>query len=123
MGRPLNIHKFGGPVAKTGAQLKVKAKILIGVMPTVVTAGLIQQKKQREFRVVDGAGHKGLCTFVVGSTPGTPDNVGEMCLKITPVVGPAFYAKKITNRFVWDFAGNKFTWAFSGAGKIIAENA
>jgi hypothetical protein len=118
MGRPLNIHRFGGAVSKSGAQLSVKANL--SGTPNV-TAGLVQQKKQREFRVVDSVGNKALCTLV--NKAGGALLVGEMSLRVTPTVGPAFYAKKITNRFVWDFNNVRYSWAFSGAGKVIADNA
>lgn len=114
MGRPLNLHKVGGPVSKAGQQLSVKANLT----GAVVTAGLLQQKKQRSFVVVDGAGHKLTCTFVDSATPA----VGEMSLRVTPTTGPAFFAKKITNRYLWDFAGAKYAWAFNATGsKVVAE--
>lgn len=115
MGRPMNLHKFGGAVTKAGQQLAVKANI----SGTVVTAGLIQQKKQRSFVVVDNSGNKATCTFVDSAAPA----LGEMSLKVTPTVGLAFFAKRITNRFVWDFNDVRYMWDFSAAGKVIAENA
>lgn len=120
MGRPLNLHKFGGPVAKAGLQLAVKAWVGDELTGSVVTAGLDQQKKQRTFRVVDGAGNKSLCTFVNAATPA----FGEMSLKVTPTVGPAFYAKRITNRYVWDFNNARYMWKFNPTtGKVVAEAA
>lgn len=118
MGRPLNIHKFGGAVSKAGSQLAVKAN-LSGTAN--ITAGLEQQKKQRTFRVIDAGGNTALCTFV--DKVGTALLQGEMSLKVTPSVGPAFYAKKITNRYVWDFNNVRYVWAFSGTGKVIADAA
>lgn len=116
MGRPLNLHKAGGPVSRAGQQLSVKANL----SGSVVTAGLIQQKKQREFLVVDNLGNKARCVFVDSATPA----VGEMSLKITPASGPTFFAKKITNKFVWDFANVKYSWAFIGSSsRVAAENA
>jgi hypothetical protein len=116
MGRPINIHKFGGAVSKADQQLAVKANL----SGSVVTAGLIQQKKQRSFVVVDGSGNKAECTFVDSAAPA----VGEMSLKITPASGPAFFAKKITNRYVWDFSNNRYMWAFVGtSSKVTADNA
>jgi hypothetical protein len=114
MGRPMNLHKFGGAVSKAGFQLAVKANLT----GAVVTAGLDQQKKQRTF--VDAAGNKALCTFVNSATPA----VGEMSLKVTPSAGPAFFAKKITNRYVWDFNNARYMWVFNAAGtKVVAEAA
>ena len=118
MGRPLNLHKFGGAVSKAGVQLSVKANL--SGTPNV-TAGLDQQKKQRQFRVVDGAGNKALCKLV--NKAGAALLLGEMSLRVTPTVGAPFYAKKITNRFVWDFNNVKYSWAFSGTGKVIADQA
>jgi hypothetical protein len=114
MGRPINIHRYGGPISRLGAQLAVKAF----VAGSVKTCGLIQQKKQRTFKVIDSLGNTEICTFVNSATPA----LGEMSLKIIPVSGPAFFAKKITNRFVWDFNNNKYSWAFATSGnKVIAE--
>jgi hypothetical protein len=116
MGRPLNLHKVGGAVSKAGQQLAVKANL----SGSVVTAGLLQQKKQRSFVVVDSSGNKATCTFVDTAAPA----VGEMSLKITPASGPTFFAAKITNRYVWDFANNKYSWLFNAAGtKVVAEAA
>ena len=118
MGRPINIHKFGGVVSKAGFQIQVKAN-LSGTAN--VAAGLIQQKKQRQFRVEDAAGNKALCTFVNKAPAACL--VGEMSLKLTNPNSSFFYASKITNRYVWDFAGNRYMWAFSGTGKIIVDAA
>lgn len=113
MGRPLS-ERYMGPVSKTGKQLAVKANL----SGAVVTAGLLQQKKQRTFKVIDNAGNKALCVFVNTATP----LVGEMSLKVTPTSGPAFFAKRITNRFVWDFNNVKYAWAFATSGnKVVAE--
>jgi len=113
MGRPLS-DRYIGPVSKTGKQLAVKANL----SGSVVTAGLLQQKKQRTFKVIDASSNTGLCTFVNTASPA----VGEMSLKVTPASGPAFFAKKITNRFVWDFNNVKYAWAFSAtSNKVVAE--
>lgn len=114
MGRPLNIHRLGGAIAKAGQQLTVKANI----DGTVISAGLLQQKKQRTFRVVAANGDTGLCTLVDSAIPA----LGEMSLKITPATGPAFFAAKITNRYVWDFDNDRFMWSFIGdTSKVEAD--
>jgi hypothetical protein len=113
MGRPIS-KRYIGPVSKAGQQLAVKAF----VTGTVKTCGLLQQKKQRTFKVVDAAGNTEICTFVNSASPA----LGEMSLKITPASGPAFFAKKITNRFVWDFNNVKYVWAFAASSnKVVAE--
>lgn len=119
MGRPINLHRFGGTVSKDGLQLSVKAN-LSGTAN--VTCGLQQQKKQRTFRVVDALSNTALCSFV-NKAPSVC-LLGEMSLKITPATGPAFYTSKITNRYVWDFAGNRYIWSFNATtGKVTADAA
>jgi hypothetical protein len=117
MGRPINLHKFGGIVSKADLQLEVKANL--SGTPNV-TAGLVQQKKQRTFRVEDSVGNKALCTFVDKAPAACLE--GEMSMRITPAVGPTFYVKRITNRYVWDFSNVRYTWAFNATtGKVVAE--
>jgi hypothetical protein len=121
MGRPMNLHKFGGALSVTGVavdgnQLKVKAFI----NGSAVDAGLKQQKKQRSFVAVSNAGLTATCTFVDKSS-GAALAEGEMFLRVTPASGPAFSAKKITNRYVWDFAGHRYMWSFNTTtGKVVA---
>jgi hypothetical protein len=119
MGRPINIQKFAGVLSQAGLQLAVKANL--SGTPNV-TCSLIQQKKQREFRVQDASSNTALCTFV--DKAATACLEGEMMITITPSSGTAFRAKKITNRYVWDFAGNRYMWTFNATtGKVVAEAA
>jgi hypothetical protein len=119
MGRPLNIRKLAGDVTGTGKQLLVKAKVGAAAAGN---ASLTQQKNQYSFRVtaVTG-GAQAICRFVDKATGALL--VGEMSLTVTPASGPTFHAKKITNRYVWDFAGNRYMWSFDPVtGKVVAES-
>ena len=120
MGRPLNMKKFAGLVSEAGKQLQVKAKLASG---SAGNASLIQQKNQYSFKVLLASNSAvGICRFVDKATASLL--VGEMSLTATPAVGSAFRIKKITNRFVWDFAGNRYAWSFdAGSGKIVVDNA
>lgn len=118
MGRPLNIRKLAGDVSATGKQLLVKAK----VGAAAGNASLIQQKNQYSFRVaLVAGGAQAICRFVNKATASLL--AGEMNLTVTPASGPTFYAKKITNRYLWDFNGNRFMWSFDPVtGKVVAES-
>jgi hypothetical protein len=116
MGRPMNLHKFGGAITKDSLQIKVKAFI----NGSAVDAGLKQQKKQRSFVAISNAGLTATCTFVDKST-GASLLEGEMYLRVSPASGPAFSARKITNRYVWDFNNVRYMWSFNPAtGKVVA---
>jgi hypothetical protein len=130
MGRPINLHKFGsvGTQVEQGdsyttiyaePHLEVKAN-LSGTAN--VSAGLIQQKKQSSFRVKDGSGHTAICTLVNKAPAACL--TGEMSLLVTPAAGPTFYAKRITNRYVWNWNNVRYRWTFAGgAGIATVEQA
>ena len=124
MGRPLNLHRFGGLTSNTGKQIQVRAKVAVPA-PAVSAnraASLLKQKNQYSFHVQDSTGVKGICRLVNKANGSLLD--GEMNLVATPSVGPAFRLKKITNRFCWDFLGNRFRWAFDPAtGKVVVTSA
>ena len=125
MGRPLNLHRMGNRHnLEAHQQISVKANVGSGA----VTAYLWQQKNQYSFRVTTNMdptlGTMAICKLVNKANGAlTFDPVtgrGEMNLIGTPAVGPAFKIKRITNRFAWDFLGNRYFWEFSAvAGKIV----
>lgn len=118
MGRPLNLHRYGGPTTAAGKQIVVRSRITTNAR----SASLIQQKNQYSFRVEDSASEVGICKLVDKISANLLP--GEMSLTVTPTVGSPFRVRKITNRFVWDFTGVRFLWTLNATtGKVEAENA
>lgn len=118
MGRPLNLHRLGGLTSNTGKQISVRAR----VTTTHRAASLMKQKNQYSFHIEDSTGEKGICRLVNKANGSLL--AGEMNLVATPAVGPTFRLKKITNRFCWDFTGNRYRWAFDPAsGKVVVTSA
>lgn len=76
----------------------------------------------------------GQCVLVSGADGGTPPTLtsGQMYIQFSPDGGTTTkYASKLTNKYIWDFAGNKFavnffagstTTAGSGADKVTWTN-
>ena len=74
------------------------------------------------------------CVLVSGADGGTPPTLtsGQMYIQFSPDGGTTTkYASKLTNKYIWDFAGNKFavnffagsaTTAGSGADKVTWTN-
>ena len=115
MGRPLNIRRLAGNVAEGGKQLAVRAKITTNHR----SASLIRQKNSTSFKVLDSSGETGVCKLV--NKTNNDLLAGEMTLSVTPATGSAFRAARITNKFVWDFAGNRSRWSFNPvSGKVLA---
>lgn len=120
MGRPLNLHKFGDAysiatnvngVSVGRDQIVVQAHL----NGTVMSAYLVQQKKNKAFHVVSTDGlYSDICTFVNSASP----VAGQMsCLVSGANLGAGvspFYISKITNRYVYDFSipAVKFFWGF-----------
>jgi len=114
MGRPLNIRRLAGNITEGGKQLAVRAKITTNHR----SASLIQQKNSTSFKVLDSSGQSGVCTLV--NKANNDLLAGEMTLSVTPAVGPVFRAARITNKFVWDFSGNRHRWSFNPvSGKVL----
>ena len=102
MGRPLNPRYFisqgQGPVLRPVTQINQV------VMPSVI---LNQLNKQSYLCRQLTTGHQGVCKLALGLI-----HDGCMILRFQDRSGHLYHASKITNLFVWDFSGQKYTWSF-----------
>jgi len=83
------------------------------------TGSIIAQKGIRKFRVTDGT-NTGTCTLVNKAQGSLA--AGEMSIAVT-TTGGSFYASRITNKFVYDFAGNKYRYWFATATTTFVQVA
>lgn len=114
MGRPLNIRRLAGDVSQGGKQLVARAKISTNHR----SASIVKQKNSTSFKVLDSSGETGVCKLVNKANKDLL--AGEMTISVTPATGPAFYAARITNKFVWNFDGQRSRWSFDPvAGKVL----
>jgi len=74
---------------------------------------LIAQKGSHKFRVQDASANRGVCKLVNKAQGSLL--AGEMSITCTKQNASTFYASKISNRWVWDFAGNKYRYWFANA--------
>ena len=72
---------------------------------------IIAQKGAHKFRVTDGS-HTGICTLV---NLATPTAANTMSIIVTKSDSTTFRASRITNKFVYDFAGHKYRYWFAAA--------
>jgi hypothetical protein len=105
--------QVGGLVSIAGNQIAPEVK----VGSNASSAGsIIRQKGMHKFLVTDGT-HTGVCTLVDTNTL-TDNTMYILCTKADTTT---FYAKKITNKFVWDFSDNKYrVGATANAGTVPA---
>jgi hypothetical protein len=88
------------------------------IQPTVkigsaaaAAGSIILQKGMHKFRVTDGT-NTGTCTLV---NLATPTVANTMSIVVTKSDASTFRASRITNKFVYDFAGNKYRYWFAAA--------
>ncbi len=115
MGRPINVKKYAGPINGSVTQLIAYAN-LSGTANVAV--GLIQQKGSRKFHVETAAGAEAICSFV-NAAPALCA-VGQMSMVATLPSLVTFYVRKITNHWVYDWAGNRYSWTITAGNAIQA---
>lgn len=69
---------------------------------------ILLMKGAHKHYVTDNAGNKGQCTLVNKAKASLA--AGEMSITVTKANATTFLASKITNKFVWDFSGNKYRY-------------
>ena len=101
MGRPLNKHKVGLGTGKLKLRVKIGAR-------SETDGFIVRQKGSKKFIVAEVADSTkyGVCTLVKNT--GSLGN-NECSLLCVTDDSTSFYASKITNRFVWNFAITKDT--------------
>ena len=100
VGYPVGTAQVGGNTALAGNQLEVEVKVGANAQDT---GYIVRQKGAHKFLVSDGT-NVGVCTLADTGTPADD----QMSIECTKADTSTFYASRITNKFVWDFAGNKY---------------
>lgn len=95
----------GGIYTLAGPQIHAQVRV---AGQSAAEGGILRQKGAHKHYVQDAAGNKGVCTLVNKAKASLAE--GEMSITVTLADASTFYAKKITNRFVWDFDGNKYRY-------------
>jgi len=136
MGRPLKIAKLqgttvvdsaipgtintqpvggvGGLTSITGNQIKPRVKI--GAASNA-DGSILRQKGRKKFLVTDSS-NEGICTLVDKADGSLANN--EMSITATRSTAATFRAKRISNRYVWDFSDNRYLWTFGTAQAATA---
>ena len=100
VGYPVGTAQVGGDFNLAGDQIVAQVK----VGANAANDGfIVRQKGAHKFLVSDGT-NVGVCTL---ANTGTPAN-NQLSIECTKDDTSTFYASRITNKFVWDFAGNKY---------------
>jgi len=95
----------GGLTSQTGRQINPTVSIGNGSL----SGSILRQKGTHKFLVSDGTS-KAVATLV-SSITGT----GQMTILCTKADTTTFYASRITNRWVYDFSGNKYRYHLATA--------
>jgi hypothetical protein len=95
----------GGDKIQVGPQLHVQVRI---AGQAAAEGSILLMKGAHKHYVMDAAGHEGQCTLVNKAKASLA--AGEMSITVSKADSSTFYAKKITNKFVWDFNDNKYRY-------------
>lgn len=98
----------GGLTSLSGNQIQPTVKI---GSASAASGSIIAQKGRSEFRVTDST-NIGNCTLV---NLATPTVANTMSIVVTKSDASTFQASRITNKFVYDFAGNKYRYKLAAA--------
>ena len=112
---------IGGTGGDTGQTLPtIAAKVKVG-SNSAGDGFIIAQKGIRKFRVQDALTNKGTCTLVNKASGSLAAN--EMSILVTKADASTFYASRITNKFVYDFSGNRYRYWLSAATSTFVQVA
>lgn len=92
----------GGLTSLTGNQIQPAVKIGSNAAGN---GSILAAKGSRKFKVTDGT-NTGICTLANKASGSLAAN--EMSITCTLPNSSTFYAKRINNKFVWDFSDNKY---------------
>ena len=104
-----HIGGTGGDTGLAGNQIQGSCKIGNNAASA---CWVVRQKGAHKFLVQDTSANRGICTLVDKAQSSLSDN--EMSILVTTTTG-SFYASRITNKFVYDFTGNKYRYWFAAA--------
>jgi hypothetical protein len=95
----------GGVYTLAGPQIHAQVRV---AGQSAAEGGILRQKGEFKHLVQDAGGNKGVCKLVNKAKASLAE--GEMSITVTKANTTTFYAKKITNKFVWDFSNNKYRY-------------
>jgi hypothetical protein len=98
----------GGLTSLSGNQIQPTVKV---GSASAASGSIIAQKGIHKFRVTDGT-NIGICTLV---NLATPTVANTMSIVVTKSDASTFQASRITNKHVYDFAGNKYRYITGAA--------
>lgn len=111
-----HIGGTGGIDSQAGNQIAVTVKVGAN---TAGAGSIITQKGAHKFRVTDGT-HEGTCTLVDLDTPTAPNTMSIVCTLLST---STFHASRITNKYVYDFAGNRYRYHLATATATFVQVA
>ena len=111
MGRPLNPRYFG--THKGHGVFVPVTRMHDSCQASMI---LSQTNKHAYFCRQVSSGVQGLCKL-----SDNLDSSGNMVIRFQDHLGSFHYASKITNLFVWDFLGKKYTWSFLPVTKNFSQ--
>jgi len=103
----------GGLTSLTGNQIQPRVKIGSNAN---ANGSILAAKGSRKFKVTDGT-NTGICTLVDKANGSLGAN--EMSITCTLPNSSTFRAKRINNKYVWDFSDNKY---LVGSTATVATN-
>lgn len=111
-----HIGGTGGIDSQVGYQIATTVKVGAN---TAGAGSIITQKGAHKFRVTDGT-HVGTCTLVNLATPTAANTMSIVCTKSDTTT---FQASRITNKYVYDFAGNRYRYHLAAATTTFVQVA
>lgn len=107
----------GGDTAQTNPTIKVSFR----TGDSTYDGWIVSQKGSRKFRVTDGT-RTVTCTLVNLAKAGLDTN-DTMTILCTKAVGGNFNASRITNKYVYDFVGNRYRyWLATASATFVKVN-
>ena len=107
----INGNHIGGTGGNTNQAVPtIQPTVKIG-SASATSGYILHQKGIHKFRVTDGT-NIGTCTLV---NLATPTAANTMSIIVTKADTSTFRASRITNKFVYDFAGNRYRYWFASA--------
>jgi hypothetical protein len=100
-----HVGAVGGDKQQVGPQLHVQVRVK---GHSAAEGSILLMKGSHKHYVMDAAGNEGQCTLVDKAKASLAE--GEMSITVTKADATTFRAKKITNKFVWDFSNNKYRY-------------
>ena len=110
-----HIGGTGGLIGQSGQQI---APVVYLMGSSQTTGSILFQKGAHKFRVTDGT-YVGTATLVNSGTLAP----GQMYILVTKADTTTFYASRITNKFVYDFFGNKYRYHLAPADTTFVQVA